>query len=500
MRKLLSCLLAFITCVSAWAAASLGDTFTSGYLNYRVTSAATTSARAKCTVTGLSTSGKSMTSLYLFIGGYVTYNGETIDIETVTTRAFENQTNITNVQFAYGMRDIGTYAFSGCTNLTNVRLPSSMLSIQGNAFAGCTMLRYVYFALGNPTGYIFNSSAFPSNSGMTLFVPKTDANSVEKYKAMNAFKKFAYVYKSSDVYDFSMTNGINLIVTQRATSNYSGEVTLVGFNASSSGVTNGKLAAAGAYGFYGYTYKIVSIADSACQLNTGIKALDLSNTTYLKKIGTAAFQSCTNLASINTKANEIGNYAFNTCTSLTSITLGEGVETLGEYSLAYCSSLSTVTLPASLTTTYPNTFNKCTALKSIGVKNGSKTYSSHEGILYSNDDAKLFRCPEGFPYNILVEETFPEKIQVIGEYAFYGCPVSQVYLPYRLTGINTHAFLECTKLNLVKFPSTLKTLDQRAFYNCTSLTDIYAFAYALPTQSYDEVFYNCPKTRLHIGL
>ena len=112
MRKLIF-VLAAMACFSTWAAVQRGDTFTLGNFNYQINFAASSTERAEAIITGFSSAGKSASFTNLTLGGIITYNGEQIDVETVSSRAFEGQTNFTEVTFSYGMRDIGTYAFNG---------------------------------------------------------------------------------------------------------------------------------------------------------------------------------------------------------------------------------------------------------------------------------------------------------------------------------------------------------------------------------------------------
>ena len=386
MRKLLF-ILALVSVVTSWAAVQSGDTFSMGDLSYKVTFAATATAHAEAQITGFSSSVPAAGTANVTLGGTLSYNGELIDVETVASRAFEGKTAITEVTFLYGMRDIGTYAFNGCTKLKTIHLPSSMLSIQGNAFAGCTALQICYAALGDPTGYMFNSSAFPSGQTMLLYVPKTHPNSVEKYKAMKAWQKFTMVLKSSDACDFTLNDGAQLVVTRRASQNSHGAVTVVGFKASASGVKDGVFHPS--CEFHSYTlqtlsYDLTAIADSAFRNNTGLKVLDMAVCTYLNKIGTNAFYGCHNLTDI--KLHMIDKID-------------------------------------------PRFVDNCNALKSIQVSDLNPAYSTIDGVLYNKDGSELLRCPMG-KINIV----FGDNVKTIKEYSFLHCSnLKMANIPYGVT-------------------------------------------------------------------
>lgn len=57
-----------------------------------------------------------------------------------------------------------------------------------------------------------------------------------------------------------------------------------------------------------------------------------------------------------------------------------------------------------------------------------------------------------------------------------GEEVENAVIPEGITELKPYAFYECTSMNTLTLPSTLKTIGQNALYNCTSLTDIYSYA------------------------
>ena len=63
-------------------------------------------------------------------------------------------------------------------------------------------------------------------------------------------------------------------------------------------------------------------------------------------------------------------------------------------------------------------------------------------------------------------------VTAIGDYAFYGCKITQVGIPDGVTVIGFRAFQECRKLWRVRLPFTLITIGDWAFSDCASLWDI----------------------------
>lgn len=59
----------------------------------------------------------------------------------------------------------------------------------------------------------------------------------------------------------------------------------------------------------------------------------------------------------------------------------------------------------------------------------------------------------------------PERVERIGEAAFCGKSMSEVVLPEGIVDIGEAAFEYCTNLKIVDFPSTVRTIGKRAFFD-----------------------------------
>ncbi|MDO4972514.1 MAG: leucine-rich repeat protein [Bacteroidales bacterium] len=478
MKKLLLSLV--LAVVAICASAAVGDTFSVGNLSYVVTGDATTINYASVHVTGLSATGKSTSSLGLVIPSTVTYNGTVYRVTYVQPSAFANQSNIVNVNIHYGVTDLNEGAFKNCTGITYVRLPSSMRYIYSKVFEGCTSLKNVYIANPDPTSGVFNSDAFPSNSGMTLFVPRTNANSVHLYKARKCFEKFATISKSSMAYDIYCSDGAYLCVTSGPTKTTRGEMTMVGFNGSASRVTDGAFVpscGSGNYSFDNYSYDFVAVSDSACLSNSDLKSVNISACTKLTTLGKNSFKYCVNMTSFamaTTSLKEIKSGAFFGCISLTSITIPSGVTSCSPYFVDGCSSLTT-----------------------INVHSSNTMYSSYSGMLYDKTQTKLLRCPEGFSGTSLVSaNSFPSQMIKVGEYAFYGCSkIKYVYLPYGVQLVSSYAFTNCANLLTMKVPSSVTTWGNSVFGGSTKLELLYMNMQRPPAVR-DEEFKNIERTTL----
>ena len=449
MKKLIFSLFMALIAVQAWAVASVNTMFTEGDLAYRVLSTGGDDTYPSVRVIGFSATGEAKTSIQLTIPAYATFNNETYAVKNVDPSAFKGKTSITSVRFMYGVQSIDASAFENCTNMTYANIPSSMLFIYGKAFAGCTKLAKVYYALPDPTGRVINSDAFPSNSGMTLYVPRTNANSVQLYKKVAAFSKFSTVTKSGLACDFTMDTGERVCVTKAPTKTTNGQVTIVGLNKNATNFVDGVLKRTStSYNVSPYKYTLVSVCDSAFVNNTDLKGVDFTGCSTLTTIGTGAF---------------------NGCTALTSVTLNSGLTTIDNEAFAKCTKLASITLPASVKDVSFSFVDGSTSLTSINVEAGSKSYASYNGLLFYSGVRDLVRCPEG-KTGQLHDSSFPVTMKTVVRFAFDHCQkITQLALPYGVTVVGQYAFKNCTQMASCIIPSSVNSLSTTAFIGCTGL-------------------------------
>lgn len=78
----------------------------------------------------------------------------------------------------------------------------------------------------------------------------------------------------------------------------------------------------------------------------------------------------------------------------------------------------------------------------------------------------FYKCYE------LTEITLPSTITSIEEKAFFRCNLNEISLPDTLTFIGKDAFSYCYGLKEVTVPEAVTQIDEYAFYNCTSLEKV----------------------------
>lgn len=219
-----------------------------------------------------------------------------------------------------------------------------------------------------------------------------------------------------------------------------------------------------------------------------------------------AFSGCSSLSSIYIPngVKSIGNYAFRNCTMLMTIAIGRRVklETIGMNLFYGCTSLTSFTLPEGGSTYYTSkkviddagkTYYFLYSLdgKTLIFSAPSFQYAEEEEPEqgYTQEDIYNFFDEEGnliateigsYAYSQtsvatakeLDELIIPEGVTKIGAGAFFNNGMKRVVLPSTLEVLDEYAFYGCSNLVEVVFQSNIKRIERFTFYNCSSLTTI----------------------------
>ena len=179
---------------------------------------------------------------------------------------------------------------------------------------------------------------------------------------------------------------------------------------------------------------------------------------------------------IPTSVAIIRESAFRDCAYLETVTFAEGgtdTLTIEEGAFNNCTSLVEITLPSRLSeitldeeTRTITLFNGCEALQYINVEKGSAFYGSVEGVLTNADKDTLLYCPAARTGVF----TIPKDIYTIGERAFYNCTkISEIIIPGIVEVIGDYAFYGCSGTAKITF-------EEGASGNMELVVGDYAFA------------------------
>lgn len=228
------------------------------------------------------------------------------------------------------------------------------------------------------------------------------------------------------------------------------------------------------YGFFAYCTalkKVVlpstlkTIDESVFYNCPALESIEIPNgVTEIKRF---AFEKCESLVSVEIpkSVTSIGDWAFESCTSLESITIPDSVTSIGDGTFVCCSSLKNITIPDSVTSIGEEAFNSCSSLESIAIPEGITALPAKV------DDSSYYGFFLGC--TSLKEVKLPSTLKSIDEAAFYNCSsLESIEIPEGVEQIKQFAFSGCSNLKEITIPGNVKSIEDDAFEACESLKSI----------------------------
>lgn len=255
-----------------------------------------------------------------------------------------------------------------------------------------------------------------------------------------------------------------------------------------------------------------------------LKLNDLTLPKGLTSLGERALGQCEGLTEICVPSgiSTLSNSTFQYCKNLSSVSLPENLTSIGEFAFNGCSSLISITIPDSVTSIGELAFSGCTNLQEFNNINAS---SDKRSMIFDG----VLNC---FAPGGITEYVIPVGVTSIGRYAFSSCSnLTSVTLSKDVTKVEYGAFMYCTgelvidcndvscdssnsfteltinegvtsiiksafagfaKLARTTIPSSITTIGQNAFANCTGEVVVNCTP---PTQA----LYNSAFTKVTIG-
>ncbi len=373
-------------------------------------------------------------------------------LKTIGESAFHDCKALSSITIPDSVESIGQGAFKYCGNLTEITIPDKVTRIEIDTFRDCTKLTKATFPRG--LTYI-GSKAFAGTELNTIVYGGTakewyanvtiaDSN-IEVQAAQMTFKET----KQSGDFIYEITDA--------------DEVSIVEYTGSKESVT---------------------IPET----------LDDKSVT---SIGTRAFyQKPVTVLTIPTSVKSIGKEAFYKV-RVQNLTLPEGLESIGESAFADCGEMYRLSLPSTLKTIGENAFDGCctvwyinipASVESIGAS-AFHNWGNLHTVNYGSTKADWDKLGSsiGKDNDQLLNAT---RYYNLGDYTYqlnekdevsimkYNGKDGKVDIPATLedrtvTSIGTYAFQQCEAVKKVTIPSSVTSIGENAFADCTLETAYY---------------------------
>ena len=421
---------------------------------------------------------------------------------TVSQNAFLNALNLTAITFPVSITNIGISAFQGITSLLSISIPNTTnpLVIGDNAFNNCTGA--VTVTLGNKitsigsvatSDYTPVGSVFYNCAKFTTVTIPASVISIGPSAFVGCSNLTTLLFPSSG----STLTSIGVSAFQGLTKLGTGTGTGLNINIPA-------------------TTSPLVIGNSAFYGCTGSPALTLSSSIDYANIGDSIFEGCAGLiyAQLPTNFTTISNSMFSGCSNLTYIgttpatattnwfysgsstpSTTPAITSVGSSAFYNCAKLSILNVNSSLTSVGSSAFSGCSNINFVSIPGPSNT-NTGTGI----GSTAFYGCSALTSVNIpnllgtVSNSIFYPSIQ---PYVFSGCSLKNItfantvppvqgttsisLFTQGITSVGANAFANNANLTLAYLIngsssginiSTVQSVDENAFDNCTSLATI----------------------------
>ena len=334
---------------------------------------------------------------------------------------FMNCPRLTDLILPEGLEKIQQFAFCGCKSITKIRIPASVKSMDGSSFCGCSITAFEMDSK-NPFYTVVDGVVFSKD--LTTLVAFPSAYPHDRYTIPDTTRIIG-----ESAFEYSCISYVEI----------------------PEGLSSIKRSA-----FLGSNIRKIEMPDAVTELGEvafgfcrNLEKIQLSNS--LLTIPSRTFSTCSKLKQLEIPGGVKRIYysAIARSDGLEVLKLNDGLEEIVDEGpmLGVNGDLREVNFPRTLKKVPGGVFNYSPHIKDFCLDPENPYFSIIENALCSKDGKTIYSVPDVKRCSYVV----PEGIEVIAERAF-------AFLP---------------ELNTIELPSTLRTIECRAFQGCDSLTHIH---------------------------
>ena len=158
--------------------------------------------------------------------------------------------------------------------------------------------------------------------------------------------------------------------------------------------------------------------------------------------------------------------------NVTTISIPDYITNIGNNAFYDCSSLTSITIPNSVTSIGTSAFSKCSSLSKTNYTGDIAAWCE---IKFGGGSANPIYNLRKFYINDqeINDLVIPNTVDSIQNYAFYYCSsLTSVTIPNSVKSIGERAFFFCNSLTSVILGNSVTSIGNSAFRNCNSLTSV----------------------------
>ena len=454
---------------------------------------------------------------------------------------FECNYKLKNITFNNIFTEIPEYAFFNCYAIESFIIPTGVTTINNYAFYGCSLLQYIFvpntvtkFGLGpfvncnsslkldfqNGSYLSFDNDFLYDKSGTIIILYLGNDKEIEIKDSVSKINSGAFQNREIVTVKFANESHI----TDIGDSAFSQCKYLKNIKLPSGihNISQSLFSESSALQTIIIPKAVETIGIKAFYLCESLQNIEFESNSLLTKIYNQSFSGCTQLQNIElpNSVTTIYSEAFRQCTHLTEFILPNSLDIMGEsifkYSgvcnieyhesiaigsiSSYCFGnmdlLETFVIPNSVSVVMANAFYSCPQLISVTFGNGIEivedyAFNNNANLQYiiigennclQNLTGNAFNnCPKLLYFNFTSEANFQfhdgmlfdrEETNLI--LFLKATPIEDIIIPSTVKSISQCAFSDCSNIKRVFFEgnSIITEIKYRAFYNCQGLTSV----------------------------